>query len=526
MNIVTNPLTLSAAALALFLAGCGGSDDPPANDPDPNGDGNDTMMSDPTPMTPASDTLVNAIAQLRTLAGAADAAGSALKMASDADKKVTLVASQGVAMDAQSNAQAVLDAAQALRDQIAATTAARTAAQTAHDALSAGATKTALMNVIAEADMEIRTANALLAAARPGVTGSTLSVQVARYTGDDKTPADQGQHVAKAVQGIMKAPRMDSSLPTDTTVFADGTTRDSATMKTFAEWFADDLKDESRQGKKVKAISLEGLTSDGDGSGGEDAVTAAVEDLNRDSGVPYTHLGIAGHAICRSEDGACMVADGKLGKGWHFTPTKAADYWVVHANGSSYERAIFAEWGLWLTAGDRAETDVPYDNAAVNFFTTSTDVSGLKFDKAADDDEKTTASYSGSASGLSSRQTGTGDDATYASGHFNARVNLMATFTADPAEAALDGSIHTFTASGQGTTGHVDSAWRFNLNAATVSTGNFGQTTDAYDDRNVGGSWSLAPYGEDGKHPTGFYGHFHAMEMDKYNVFGTMHADK
>ena len=518
MNMITNPLTLSAAALALFLAGCGGSDDNGADDRPPTCTGGQVLndagnacvdrMDQISSDTDVSAALVNATAALNTLAGAADADGSALKMAMDAHEKVTFAISQGVSMSAQTSAQGVLDAAGDLRTAIETATTARANAQTAYNGLSAGAAKTALKNLIDRADMAIKDANALVRTAPPG---GALNTETARYTGDDKTPADQGQYVAAAVQGITSM--TSGTLPTgpDSNVFAAGNTRNPETMRTFAEWFAGDLVDTLREGKAVKAISVEKMTVPVGG--------AVIGDAGTDAG-DSGYLGIAGHFICRGEDCAPAVAGDPFGKGWHFTPTDANAYWEI--NGGAYEEASFAEWGLWLTSTARDTTDGPYAAAAVNY--SQTDVgSDLKYDKS-DDDERTTASYNGSATGLSSRQTGTGDDATFASGHFNARVDLMATFTDT---ASLDGSIHTFTAvPGQGT-GHVDSAWRFNLTANSgVSAGVFEQTTGAYDDRNVGGSWNLAPYGESGKHPTGFYGRFHAMEANKYNVFGTVHADK
>ena len=511
MNMIKNPLTLSAAALALFLAGCGGSDDPVVT-PDPD-TGSPKVPDTDTSTTDVSAALVNATAELNTLAGGAGAEGSALKMAMDADEKATALDAKGVSMQVQTYAQKVLTAAMDLEDAITEAKAVRTRVQSAHDALSAGAAKTALKNLIDRADMVIKAGEAR----RDAIGSSTLRALVIKYTGEGKTPADLATAKAKGLFDSDSAfpntfaPASNGvfgTAPTDAqrkVIFANGNAR-TANMHKFTDLFT--TQKIPLDNANVDAVAVE---TDDQNIGGSPTLTGTDP-------VAGTYNGISGMFHNRPEDDEAK---------WFFAPLEANrdSYWQLNPAGTAYVQAAYLEWGLWLTD----ETTVAHyvgqgeGSAAVP----TRDVGSITGVVGTDEDE-VTARYSGDAVGLSARRTGGTDAApVYASGHFAAKMNLTATFkeTGDQ----LDGEITDFQPTGTGTD-HVDTSWRLNLVGSEFTGAASGGFENPQAESNpVSGEWRAQAYGGGTEEPAGIYGGFAAHfgeDAKNGKVHGVYHTTK
>ncbi len=140
------------------------------------------------------------------------------------------------------------------------------------------------------------------------------------------------------------------------------------------------------------------------------------------------------------------------------------------------------------------------------------------------------ASYRGTAQGLSARQT----DGTTASGHFEADVKLDATFGS---AATLTGTIDNFRSANpaeQGTA-HVSSEWSMGLDSETLaqrtnpdidsdSMTPFAGVVNGDFTAGLAGNWSGVGYGEPGERPVGFYGGFRAEFSDGVAA-GVYHAE-
>ena len=198
------------------------------------------------------------------------------------------------------------------------------------------------------------------------------------------------------------------------------------------------------------------------------------------------------------------------------TNTVAAD--LTAAGGAVFARnpiaesdsppALYADYGMWLTGNDAApvlETRLGLIDTAGTARTGDLTTVG-------------TATYSGTARGLSARRTGDGDAATTASGHFTANVTLNATFGAAP---RIGGTVTGFTSAdstAQGTA-HVSTDWTIDL-AATGFRAGTGDIFNAPFEENAGaghptdGGWSAYAYGVTGAPPTGVYGGFEANFND------------
>ena len=162
---------------------------------------------------------------------------------------------------------------------------------------------------------------------------------------------------------------------------------------------------------------------------------------------------------------------------------------------------------------------------------------GTRDDNRPDVDEglAMSATYSGTAEGLSARET----DGTTASGHFKADVSLTAKFGAD---ATLEGRIDNFRSAdpaGQGTA-HVNSDWSADLASSPLTADidigdvdNNPNTPDAVTGGKVtggtvsgpdgtSGEWAGIAYGKQGKRPDGFYGGFRLKFGDGDAAFEEM----
>ena len=272
-----------------------------------------------------------------------------------------------------------------------------------------------------------------------------------------------------------------------------------------------------------------------------------------------TFRGVYGTFYCNGA--SCNALTGStFGDGWFFTPSVASadgryetgigsestqpTRYRYTANGDgTFTPLHYVDYGMWLTGdpsslGIEARLELVGPDAlgrgtvAVDVTTPNTPSNNLA----------ATATYSGTARGLSARTTG-GETA---SGHFQADVSLSATFGASP---TLGGTVTNFRPeAGQGTA-HVNPAWSLTLREAALGSGgviraqsneyrwdhdddestlpqacgtslNCGDPrTGVFADDDATGRWSAHGYVASGdvgdrKRPTGFYGGFAAAFDD------------
>ena len=557
MTMITNPLTLSAAALALFLAGCGGSDDPPAGGQGmmcPEGQtGTPPNCVDPEDMPPPPvtssldlvDDLEAATMALATKAGSATTDGSALKDATAANE--TALANLGTAEMAGTAEDAkvqgvsafilaagneVLAAKMALETDLMATKAALEAAEERRAGLAATDPNARLLDAAIKAAKEAIE----VAEIRRDASGrGSLSALAKMYVGKGKTPAERASDYAGRVKEVIMAAILTnsdtSSLPTEDAadnVFAKGTTR-TAGMRTFAEIFADELVDvryaDPVKGSLPKGIPVEGESPAADIVG----ITVSDEDDRRFRGNfkniagTFVYAGALSGAADDMIEGVATTE--KFGKDWYFVPEKDTDVWTVTrrlnegAVVTTYEKAKYLEWGMWIdglkTGDDMKLNRYIGKGAGSDGFTTS----DLNFKRAADATQDKTASYTGTAAGLSARTTGTGNSEVHHSGHFTADVALTATFKAAADDAELKGTISNFEATGQGTA-HVGN-WSLTLAKKTSWGEAFKDGMCA--DNGPKCTWTAQAYGTSGEEPTGIYGEFNGSFPDG-EAAGVYHA--
>ena len=238
--------------------------------------------------------------------------------------------------------------------------------------------------------------------------------------------------------------------------------------------------------------------------------------------------GIEGTLYCDHEDGCSTSSSGIFGEGWYFTPAvnsskegslgyNPAEASFVAADGDgTYEVVRYVDYGMWLVGAD----DALKLHRRVGLVGPQVPTSSLTFVFPT----PTSATYNGEARGLSARKMGT----VYASGHFKADVELVATFGytnpqdfSDFVLPSLAGTIDNFRAvAGQGSS-HVDTGWSLRLIPSNIdlSTGAVNPSTSRA--RSSGspddptGGWSATPYGDTrSERPDGFYGGFNTMFCD------------
>ena len=481
--------------------------------------------------------LRTANAALRTLSGDDDDDGSALKKATDYDDGATgemsVIKAQGVSSAIQKSAQGVLDARQDLVDAVAEAKAKRMAAMDRVETLDDGATKNGLNELITEANAAIEAGEKLLNAKGR----NSLQGFVAKYTGEGTTPAERANKLAETLNGFNLSDNAGTNPSRALTnlsngagrnalgdadeehVFADGNTRTDS-MMTFAEIFEGETKDIAVSNTVMAAISLKGF----DGGDYEGGTLAA----RTDSDVPGTpiddaeYLGIPGVAHCREE---CKVN----GEGWYFVPDEKDDYFAPDGKGG-YVPAQFVEWGMWMGGDADAPTIVRYigqgrGSAELDI------VEDTDYFLGDHDDLAEEATYTGAAAGLSSRETGTGDDKKTASGHFEASVSLTAKF-GDAADASIEGRIRNFRDPSGDNGSHVNTDWRLDLK--DTGDGGFDGIVSYedgdFDRGTITGGWTAQAYGSgtgtaaDAKRPDGIFGAFNADFSDG-KASGVYHAD-
>ncbi len=218
-----------------------------------------------------------------------------------------------------------------------------------------------------------------------------------------------------------------------------------------------------------------------------------------------------------------------LGSGWRFTPVvnetrqgelgynPAMSRYVDSDGNSVYELVDnYIDYGLWLEGNDIDPGSLTLQGRIgwVGDEDEYVPASRLQFDDSTL--PSGTATYSGDAHGLSARRTGSGDDMTTASGHFEADVTLNVAFGTTP---VLAGRIDNFREVAG--SGHVDPAWSLSLQstipAVVPDARTPGVIMGTYDgSKEAPGRWGWEAYGTGStvQRPFGFFGDFEALFYD------------
>ena len=457
-------------------------------------------------------------------------ADAALESAQASGKKLTTTEVGGDSMTAMMSAQAILDArdaaAKAVTDAEAALAAAKKAETDGMAIADDHPQKAALMAAI---DAAIKAAEAEVMAATAVRDGTKLKNAVAEVEGTNKkgTPRSIANSVGTDIADAL-AP---GAQRTGTRIAVHGTTPPTATDiarnvmtnrqgMTWAEIVGESnvMSERIGTGNTVRMVaSVAGMTAadvDSDvtaigGTGGTnkyaDAFTSATS----------LYKGIPGDIFCLGMD--CEVdSDGKLKGSWYFSPTSPMVYYQRMKDNTetdvdesqTYEaETLYASYGHWLTVADGT------DDWTVNTFSTSISTATPNVAPGTEDNGlEDTATYSGSAAGMSVRTMGSGDSKTTDSGAFTADVSLTANFGG--ATPAVRGTIDNF----QGDA--VGSGWSVNLESVNPD----GSTTAAATGSGRDGVWSATAYGGGTEaRPTGFHGGFvaHFADGDAAGAFAT-----
>ena len=533
---------------ALFLAGCGGGSDqttaPPTQPP-----------VDPEPSAAQHlSNLDSSLDALDTLSGAATADGSALKMATDAAKKIGTQASDGNSKAAMEYAQKVLGAKTALEAAIADAKTKLAAAKTAKAGLKADDPLLRLFNDEIERAEGKDGKGGSLKAADDVLKGSALRTQIVMVTKcpntttgctgttKPKTSADAGKAVANAIATALAPTSSDNGArasgshgteaPAAEVAAANKFTDNDATGMMWAMIGSNLVAKRVAQGvgtttREVQAMKVPNGTkvSMYYSSGYPEVATTVADGTEAVSNIAYK--GITGMLFCNGSD--CSVAapatgtaegDRLLKGSWYFTTldTNAKTYYINRKDDPTTEvdesklyeaETLYATYGHWLTVNDQGA-------ASINTFATSTiseNGSWAAPDPASTDaDAKLAeAKYSGTAAGRSVHKTtdGQGVVTNIQSGRFLADVNLTATFAAT---SRLGGTINNFRAPEGSNPGAVDGSWTVKLTETSVSSG--AVSAGVADASGPNGVWSATSYGVSGKRPTGIYGGFNAHFTD------------
>ena len=545
MSMYKNLMTVGCAAVLAFgLAACGGGgsddDDQMGMMTCPEGQvGTYPDCEDPPPPGPTAESLKADAADAIT---AAEAAGMAAAQAEkDAIKYAGMLTAESVkgdSGDAIENAdkilaaemaanQAVMDADEALQDAMTAKMAAEGLPE--DDAERAGA--------IAAADRAIKEATAQKEAAQAildknplqtdGTTPTTevdsLKDAVAAVKGPNPKAEDypmMSSAIGKRIAGEVMAAIGGATPGTNGTLAAD-TPRDgimndamdigamswamivgegSVTMKRLGT--IDAASGVHTVGNGVLSVaSITGMTATAVAPSGTDLSTTGNTDGAATANGSYK--GIPGAIFCLGGTDGCKVTDGKLGAGWYFSPNSPMALYIANPDmaGMYMAATMYSTYGYWLTYTDGAATGIAlYSNTTANTANLNLGQAGT-----GDDARDVTATYSGSAVGISKR----GD----ASGQFTADVDLTAKFAAVP---TLRGQITGFEGDAVGN-------WTVILNETNLDTtdANFNAGTTA--GGGAPGVWTAQGYGptpvdHDGdtttdaqnQRPSGFHGRFSA----------------
>ncbi|MCY4260710.1 MAG: hypothetical protein OXC91_10670 [Rhodobacteraceae bacterium] len=292
-------------------------------------------------------------------------------------------------------------------------------------------------------------------------------------------------------------------------------------------------------------------------------------DVAPGSTVKGVYKGVYGTFYCNNGATDCgALTESTFTNGWYFTPSVVATegglYTPMHYGTLSkafqyedsdgdgvYEAIHYPDYGIWLTWDSTQGTD-PDDGRQTGDLArfginARAWLIGPEEQSRREIDTETpatptnqlaaSATYRGTARGLSARSQYQGSEYVTTSGHFLADVEMNATFGAS---ATLGGEIDNFRSAdpaNQGTD-HVNSAWSITL--LNSSLGNAGQVqgreeqfriannldpkpcllcegnpqTGVFDEDNVTGRWTAYGHGDRGKRPIGFFGGFVAAFDD------------
>ena len=537
MSTYRNLTSLCAAVVLAFgLAACGGGGSAPTVDPGP-----DPTMP-PEPPAPTAEALKADAADAITAAANALMAGEQAEK--DALKYAGMLTAESVKGDsamAVANAekilaaemaanQAVMDADDALNDAMDAKTAAEALPEDDAERASAIA---AAERAIEEATADKKAAQAILDKNPLQADGTTPTTEVdslrdavAAVKGSNRLaegypmmPAAIGKRIAGEVMTAIgtATPGTNGTIADATSM--DGIMNDAADIgaMTWAMIVGEDnimmeriggtnanLPVASIAGMAASAVDKTDtavLVSTGTFVDGTAYGTATVTGT---AGTEYK--GIPGAVWCLGGTDGCSVgADGTLSSGWYFTPADADELYVANPDmaGMYMVATMYATYGYWLTYDDT--TDAATGIALYSNNTGASTTLDLGQAGTGDDATDVTATYSGSAVGISKR----GDN----SGQFTADVNLTATFAVAP---MLRGRISNFQGGAVGN-------WTVLLNEtalnATAGFDAVGTTAGG----GAAGEWTAQGYGpapidHDGdtttplqnQRPTGFHGRFDA----------------
>ena len=489
------------------------------------------------------------VGDLQPIAGAVDAAGSALMKAKKYAALIGTEKSDGDSLMAKNNAAMVLKAQSDLKAAIDAAKMARTEAMTAKDALGEDGDA----DVIDTLDAAITDANTKIAAAEEILNGTALAGYVETVTGDDeddvKTPTYRGELVAKAVAGALgptvpeggspaangagnRVIHFPAAAPTDATAdtamtVGVRTPTGSVQVRAAANPVA--------KANKYEAISrhLDSKTWEmivGDGvmekavnnvptkvASWDSEMVALVRDRSAaistadgaytsvTTGIEVSYMGIPGTAWCLGTDcevestgtGADLVK--MLTGSWYFAPLTPTAHYKKAADAEVYSAdTMFATYGHWLVVDDGSGTATNAGQVHVLTYAyaptfDTTNGAAIWGEKVSGRPASEQATYTGMAVGRSVHKVSDKDvDITEIhSGRFEATVELTAKFGAAP---MLGGTVSGFMSDNPDA---VDSSWEVTLKETAVDIiTNIGTVADGVTEATgQDGTWSAASYG-------------------------------
>ncbi len=541
----------SIVALSVVLSGCLHSSDDTTTTETP------TTPTEPPP--PSNLTSLFAAAQDASddAAMAGEDAMAAEMAATDSAKMLLTAEVGGDSMKAMTNAQAILDArddaAQAVMDAEAALAAAEKAEMDAMDVADDHPQKAALDAAIAAA---VEAAEDQIEAATKVRDGTALRNAVAEVEGTNKkgTPRSVANTVGEDIAGALAHhatnPRTGTRTPAHAAAVGTGIAdalkheANDAQGMTWAMIAGEDNVMKMRLGAitsgalvagngELSVASIAGMAASavdktatavlsatgGTNSDGkyDDAASPGTATDGGTGGIEYK--GIPGVVVCLGgADGCSVGSDGTLSAGWYFSPVSPMAFYqrmnddpgTPADESQTYEaETLYAMYGYWLAPNGTDATlwDVNTYSAAATGAAT-----GYTLD--ANDDLGDSATYSGSAVGMSSRTMGSGDSMTTDSGMFKADVTLMATFGTTP---LVEGTINNF----QGDA--VGSGWSVKLHSVALAVGGTATTTGVATAGGHSGSWSNQAYGAADARPAGIHGGFvaHFANGDAAGAYAT-----
>ncbi len=261
-------------------------------------------------------------------------------------------------------------------------------------------------------------------------------------------------------------------------------------------------------GMSASAVNPDGTDlSAAGGSGNLGSSAGAYTDGASTDATDINYKGIPGVAVCLGGSAGCSVNDaGRLGAGWYFTAEDHTVLYILNPTTAARTTTLYvpdidhAQWGHWLAvAEDGTVTVHTYAYSPGN-------ESGLDLARDTTEGAANTATYTGSAAGMSVHKTfdGNGNQMGINSGAFTADVELTATFGTTP---RLSGTVDNF----QGGA-HTDSGWSVNLQETNLAAG--ASLTGVAKGSGQAGDWTAQGHGTSGERPTGFFGNFEVHFTD------------